>query len=59
MTEEVLIKVVMFLCMNVSPDPEMKVVCFEEYTNCAVGTGGKIMSREDFQIKCVDKKADK
>jgi len=62
MTEAVLVSIISTLCggsVNTtvrSPEEikEMRIACYEEYTNCAVTLKG-IMSLQDFTKKCVKK----
>jgi len=66
MTETTLISIIMVLCGGTvnsnfrTPDEvrELRIQCFEEYTNCAINLKG-ILSLQDFTKKCVDPKRDK
>lgn len=67
MTQEVLVQIIFLLCngMTVSPSQmsdysknvvkEYRIECFENYVNCGVGTGGKIMTMTEFKDKCIKK----
>lgn len=71
MTQEVLVQIIFLLCNGLNTgsfgsngggevlSKEARVVCFEDYVNCAVGTGGKIMSMVDFKDKCILKEKKK
>jgi len=68
MTQEVLIQVIFMLCngtsistIGFSPKAaanvvrEQRIGCFEDFTNCAVGSDGKILDLKQFQTKCLRK----
>lgn len=68
MTQEVLVQVIFMLCNGYVTDiensntssragivKEIRINCFEEYTNCAIGPNGKILVIKEFQRKCVHK----
>lgn len=66
MTEVVLVSVITLLCggtVNTTGSfrtsnkeaEELRIDCYEKYTNCAVKSDGKIMELKEFQNKCVKK----
>jgi len=57
MTEAILVKLIFSICTTSGSfyDKDKLNQCFEHYTNCAVQSNGVIMSRKDFQEKCLAK----
>jgi len=54
MSEALLVQVISLLCLQ--PNVELRIDCFEKYTNCAVVSEGKILTMREFQVKCVKAK---
>jgi hypothetical protein len=52
MTANELVVVIGLLCSSVK-DKEAKISCFEYYTNCAVKSGGKLLSKTEIIDKCL------
>lgn len=58
MTASTLVQLILSLCTaSASGDKEVQIACFEQYTNCAVATNGVIITREQFNLKCLKEKA--
>jgi len=65
MTEEVLVQLIFVLCTGSStPNSSFKssydktessISCFEDLTNCSVGSNGKILTVKEFKDKCLKK----
>lgn len=68
MTEALLVQIITLLCSgsvttsgewgskSFKESKEDRIVCYERLTNCSVGPNGVIMSKKDFDTKCVKEK---
>jgi hypothetical protein len=63
MTQEALVQIIFVLCngavsggaSSVDDAREARIACFEQYTNCAVGSSGRILDLKAFKNKCIRK----
>lgn len=51
MTEAMLVTLIMQLCGKLGTD--VSIQCFDKYVNCAIIKDGQILTKEEFEKKCL------